>query len=902
MKPTVFVCNLSDEVLGGYKLLTAMVKRCSLNIPGEENNLIINRLLAEYGFSSNELLIINNLFSSSYATVTLEKMELFKDLTLQRNEGEQDYFEKYLCFVEQEAADYVERVSELSSVFGMELRAEERDWELWKYRALCFVGSVIDQWKYCVNRIFLDHFGFLDQDVPLEAKPYFLGIRLLPRRLRVKVNRLKSKNKVSKNADILINTLFQGFKKGLLPVRSEKVISNLLEHAEDLGTDKGAVSDDINDCLERTVIEVMGNERISQSFNGAMPFSAKSTIESNYMDNGAMGELLRRFSPIGTRISWEFYGYLRTGPSWDQIVEVRGPWVTSEELHELAQPEIVKSLFEEPRSEPSCILEPMKVRIITKPKWNQYLGMKSIQQSWWRRLVSHKSGIFKLTGQTVSSEDIRELQFKSTGSHFVSGDYSKATDCLKMAVTKQLLTFMCSSEDLEMQRMCENALTGGKISYTMGRIVPASRDREVWERIDAMGKKFSSFGNIFSLSCFSERLNKLQLASLQDFDANDFSDQGFGPFGFHVKQRNGQLMGSIISFIVLCLANLGAYRHSLETYYGRVISLDEIGNSHPVLINGDDILFKSDREFYQHWKKVITEFGFMPSPGKNLFHKELCQINSVLYRVTDKQGPFNEDIISEIPYINFGLTTNRKKQDCEIDVGVNRTGLTQEVINGSLIGRVRSMKKIQETLLTGLPRVLKERANRLLFKHSKWIRETFPGVDIFQPGQSGGLGLDSIGIEEQSETKKESGHRRRIQEYLQLKNTTLSAWLLNITQDRTIALLREEEGNSFPSLRLCADDSLLEEDRNCTKNRYWKIICMNQKYMRSHVQPLANKIDVTIENRLPHQRMMRFVKEGDIELWRTDLAIRGVEPDDFAIDVMVKFGLLMTLLFEELVV
>lgn len=43
-----------------------------------------------------------------------------------------------------------------------------------------------------------------------------------------------------------------------------------------------------------------------------------------------------------------------------------------------------------------------------------------------------------------------------------------------------------------------------------------------------------------------------------------------------------------------------------------------MGLSMPVRVNGDDILFKCDEEFYYgFWKPAVAAIGFTLSPGKN---------------------------------------------------------------------------------------------------------------------------------------------------------------------------------------------------------------------------------------------------------------------------------------------
>jgi len=93
-------------------------------------------------------------------------------------------------------------------------------------------------------------------------------------------------------------------------------------------------------------------------------------------------------------------------------------------------------------------------------------------------------------------------------------------------------------------------------------------------------------------------------------------------------QRNGQLMGSVLSFPLLCIANLYCFVKSLGVMT-RFLSGAITLNSLPVFVNGDDIFFISDSAHYQKWLETIPVVGFSPSQGKNFFHPTLGTMNSV---------------------------------------------------------------------------------------------------------------------------------------------------------------------------------------------------------------------------------------------------------------------------------
>jgi len=107
-----------------------------------------------------------------------------------------------------------------------------------------------------------------------------------------------------------------------------------------------------------------------------------------------------------------------------------------------------------------------------------------------------------------------------------------------------------------------------------------------------------------------------------------------------VEQVNGQLMGSLTSFPLLCYINFIAYNYCRSKQPGEFSPF--------VLINGDDILFRTTEKGYSIWKDTVKEFGLSPSLGKNYSSKNFFMINSRLFCVRG-------DKIEEEPFINWAL-------------------------------------------------------------------------------------------------------------------------------------------------------------------------------------------------------------------------------------------------------
>lgn len=84
------------------------------------------------------------------------------------------------------------------------------------------------------------------------------------------------------------------------------------------------------------------------------------------------------------------------------------------------------------------------------------------------------------------------------------------------------------------------------------------------------------------------------------------------------SQERGQLMGSILSFPLLCLAN-----YALCVASG--FDMDK------TIINGDDVGSRVNLDQVQKWKTLGQNLGLEPSPGKYVLSKEIILLNSQMY-------------------------------------------------------------------------------------------------------------------------------------------------------------------------------------------------------------------------------------------------------------------------------
>jgi len=589
---------------------------------------------------------------------------------------------EYLAYCVTEARDYTKRVSELSELFGVFLTKDELDIENWKNFYLCVSDTVISQYKK-MTVYYLDI--WLEQALP-DFSVHDLLERVLPRRLYIKLRHLvRGEKKNRPRVQQLLYTLIQGFKKSLMPMKKKGIIENLIKHKEALTRTPPSLSEEVLDCIDR-VCEKLVIDKVTGVPTSGSQLSRKSTIESTFANAGSLGYIQRmiledRSSTVtasgGTvclRDSlFQGYSYVRN-VEYLPVPLYSSFDIDASEFHYLAAHLRRRNLSEYPSAKPYCILEPLKARIITKPKVTQYLGLKAIQKRTWEKLRSFRQ--FTLIGEPVAPFHVAQLQDRwMDGELWVSGDYSAATDNLNMEVTLRICKNIYSSQDPEVYELCKRALVGSEFCYNFAEVIPRfSNDKR---------------------SC----LNALPKLGKPDME---------------FTQTNGQFMGSVLSFPILCIANYAAFHLALERDAGKQLPVF-LPSEKPVLINGDDILFSANPRLYSVWLEAIKEFGFEPSPGKNLFCKDYSQINSVLFQMDPEFG-----LPKSIPFLNLGMITGRRKQECSYDWSVGGW-------DGSCsLQRFCSIQQIYRSIFQwDMDPCLKLQGRLLFAKHNKWLFRTF---------------------------------------------------------------------------------------------------------------------------------------------------------------------------------
>jgi len=271
---------------------------------------------------------------------------------------------------------------------------------------------------------------------------------------------------------------------------------------------------------------------------------------------------------------------------------------------------VEKAMMESTNVEPIGLMEALKVRIITKcPPVLMYV-MKPIQK--WMAHCLGRYRVFALTKQPVTerliSESIRsDLK---PGENWLSGDYSAATDNLRKefsdAVGHAVGRYIVSDEFLDsitvdrLRLLLRRSLTG--FSLGIMEILDLGDDQKNPSNF------YYNSGDVFGI--------RIGGVAIEEFLKSDLT----------LGQQDGQLMGSVTSFVVLCIINAALCRYCLELGYNRKFQLDD--DDINLLINGDDCVFVANDGVHAAWRWLGPRMGLEPSLGKYYYTNKFLQVNS----------------------------------------------------------------------------------------------------------------------------------------------------------------------------------------------------------------------------------------------------------------------------------
>lgn len=489
--------------------------------------------------------------------------------------------------------------------------------------------------------------------------------------------------------------LLQGVKRGCRVVPPDFILMALADHAEILSK---PAPDLVLDTKTEEAWERIKNSSLFQRTMVVEPetnFEASRAASMEHLrSEGGIRQYLRELMGATELVPLDapkkrmfrpfdrFIGMYETRPG--EVVTVRdegleeSPWVL--------WPKLFDSMTRHPsihRSSVKPILEPLKVRLITKGEALPAYFLKPFQVAMWSMLRQRLPYQFSLIGEPLTVQHLGDLlrremkiglvdtvvamdkrrrklvtmyDYMNRKGFWVSGDYKAATDNLNMHATLKTLEMFLSRlihRDWEVRPYSDDPEeVHSPVPLGPTELLIAFRSLAVQDLVYPIG------------------VTKALSAELTARSVPFRIENG----AVHILMRNGQLMGSILSFPILCFINFWAYYASFLEWYAEFprdqlfepfVNPEVSPSQMPVIINGDDIAFRADSRFYEIWKLKIKQFGLKLSIGKNYIHPNLVTINSQLfiYRVLDWgiDQRWTPQVFEEVPFMNVGLLIGQSK-------------------------------------------------------------------------------------------------------------------------------------------------------------------------------------------------------------------------------------------------
>jgi hypothetical protein len=269
----------------------------------------------------------------------------------------------------------------------------------------------------------------------------------------------------------------------------------------------------------------------------------------------------------------------------------------------------------------------------------------------------------------------------------------------------------------------EEALSGDYVSST-NRIHAWVSERIVNRIMLRLGENMPREELIKLPTNFLSNLKTLMLRALTK---HIFIDKD----GNERPQTEGQLMGSIVSFPILCIANAALCRMSLEqsSLHNRRfpviyrITKNGPGKPAPLVVNGDDCLLKGPKKVLrQVWETVCGFAGLESSVGKTYFSDYFCTINSTIFKREGSEW-------TEAKYVNLGLLKGMKR----MGAGMNKNFNSQ-------VG-IHQLGVICRELKRSCPTHLWLKVKKRFIYYNSIELKRYPGIPWFVPEWLGGVGL-----------------------------------------------------------------------------------------------------------------------------------------------------------------
>jgi len=393
------------------------------------------------------------------------------------------------------------------------------------------------------------------------------------------------------------------------------------------------VLDHIKSCMSRLISKDF-TERITPKWR--VP-SVNACYEASSKEGGAH---VHFFDSLCALHTYEFIGYARYKT---RVTPIYVPYHVDDLTANCRMAyRSLKALRSVPTAKVHIVLEPFKARIITAGEGVTYQLGRMLQKP--IHTVMRKNKLFHLTGAPCTVDFINEVygdRVLKDDEFYVAGDYSAATDGMHPDLNKLFIDEVCllTGIDSLMYDAAKRCMAGHELTYDSSDLANSDLPREV--------------------SLMSES-NQNLIQPLIDSGKVFFASEGKKSKKkvLKVVQTWGQLMGSPLSFPILCYANAAVAWCSAEIYEDRKMSLKDFINQYKPIFNGDDTSFISNPNHYKIWKSVASVAGLNASLGKNYCSPHFVMINSEIFfaNQTDDKVEFFETFV-----LNPGLVKGQAK-------------------------------------------------------------------------------------------------------------------------------------------------------------------------------------------------------------------------------------------------
>jgi hypothetical protein len=194
-------------------------------------------------------------------------------------------------------------------------------------------------------------------------------------------------------------------------------------------------------------------------------------------------------------------------------------------------------------------------------------------------------------------------------------------------------------------------------------------------------------------------------------------------------QHNGQVMGCVLSFPILCIVNAAIIQSSQREC---AVAVDRTWITGPLRspfsvgelrVNGDDALFIATPSLYTLWAARTKACGLSLSPGKNIVSRTMVLMSS-------RHCAFSGIQLREVAFVNFGLLTGHRR----VLTDSRRPEWEED--------RSLSIGACARRMVAGFSR---DDSIRLLGRFIEYNRHLFPEQPWYVPEELGGIGLPLCG-------------------------------------------------------------------------------------------------------------------------------------------------------------